>query len=254
MRRFQLIEIHELSFCPAVLRNGLTNFLEIAIDTLDSYSPIRDHLQKALIHSGSKRIVDLCSGAGGPWTRWLRQEPIHVELILTDKYPNLEACQKLTNDFRSNVSYCRTPVDATAVPSHLSGFRTLFSSFHHFKPEKAKAIIADAVDKNQPIGIFEYTHRSWKNLASMLLLTFLGVWLLTPRIRNVSWITLLFTYPIPLIPLITTIDGLVSCLRTYNAEELTTMANAHHYVWQIGTEKRKGSVVTYLIGYPASAV
>ena len=253
MRRLQLVELHELAWCPAVLRNGLTNFLEVAIYTLDFYRPIWGHLQHALENSGSSRVVDLCSGAGGPWVNWLRREPLNIEVALTDKFPNMEACQRLKDMPDLNVSYWGVPVDATAVPIGLSGFRTLFSSFHHFEPKQAQAIIADAVSKAQPIAIFEYTRRSWKNLTTMPL-TFLGVWLLTPRIRNLSWKTLLFTYPIPLIPLIATIDGIVSCLRTYTVEELKAMANASTYVWKIGTEIERGNAVTYLIGYPAASI
>ncbi len=252
MRRLQLIELHEHPWCPAVLRNGLTNFLEVAIKTLDFYRPIRGHLQDALIQSGSSRVVDLCSGAGGPWASWLFQEPMDVEVTLTDKFPNAEARSRLADLPDIKISYFQPSVDATAVPVSLSGFRTLFSSFHHFKPRQAHDIIADAVSKSQPIGIFEYTRRSWKNLVTMPL-TFVGVWWLTPRIRSLSWKTLLFTYPIPLIPLIATIDGLISCLRTYTVEELKAMASASHYVWRIGTEANKGNVVTYLIGYPAAS-
>jgi hypothetical protein len=253
MRRLQLIELHEHPRCPAVLRNGLTNFLEVAIHALDFYRPIRGHLQNALVNSGSSRVVDLCSGAGGPWVSWLFKELMNVEVTLTDKFPNTEARQRLTDLSDVKISYFQPSVDATAVPASLSGFRTLFSSFHHFKPKQAQAIIADAVNKSQPIGIFEYTRRSWKNLATMPL-TFVGVWLLTPRIPNLSWKTLLFTYPLPLIPLIATIDGIVSCLRTYTVEELKAMAVASHYVWQVGTATERGNVVTYLIGYPSTSV
>ena len=50
-------------------------------------------------------------------------------------------------------------MSATAVPARLSGFRTMFTSFHHFKPEQAQAILADAVRNRCGIGIFEFTYR-----------------------------------------------------------------------------------------------
>ena len=41
------------------------------------------------------------------------------------------------------------------VPESLNGFRTLFSSFHHFRPEQARAILANAMEKKQAIAVFE---------------------------------------------------------------------------------------------------
>lgn len=41
------------------------------------------------------------------------------------------------------------------VPPHLTGMRTLFEGFHHFKPEQAQAILQDAVGSRVSIGVFE---------------------------------------------------------------------------------------------------
>ena len=43
------------------------------------------------------------------------------------------------------------------MPDELGGFRTLFNAFHHFPPERARAILEDAVHKGQGIGVFEFT-------------------------------------------------------------------------------------------------
>lgn len=66
---------------------------------------------------------------------------------------------------------------------------------------------------------------------------------------------MLWTYLIPLLPLIALFDGLVSCLRTYSVEELRDLAarlDANDYHWDIGTVKSTmGPIpITYLIGVP----
>ena len=46
----------------------------------------------------------------------------------------------------------------------------------------------------------------------------------TPLIRPLRWSRLLWTYLIPLVPVITLFEGLVSCLRTYSVQELHDLA------------------------------
>jgi len=102
------------------------------------------------------------------------------------------------------------------------GFRTLFTAFHHFTPEQARGILADAMEQGQGIGIFEYTDRNflvWAPPSSGPL----------PALDHhaapaaVSFRGLLWTYLLPVIPLVAVWDGLVSCLRTYSPDELKVL-------------------------------
>ena len=138
------------------------------------------------------------------------------------------------------------------VPGALKGMRTMFTSFHHFSPEDARAILQDAVDAGESVGIFEFTRRDPLTMG----LIFAGVLLMfvhTPRIRPFRWSRLLWTYLIPIIPLVLLFDGVVSCLRTYRPQELREMVeklNACNYQWEIGELTTGKAPITYLIGYP----
>lgn len=243
-----LFEIHDFAWCPALYRESLTDFLAASIATFDNYAPIRQVLFQAIAESGSKRVIDLCSGSGGPWQSWSETLPDVPEVLLTDKFPNRRAAPGNT----SRVTYYAESVDATAVPADLDGFRTIFTAVHHFRPDTVRSMIADAVEKKQPIGIFEFTQRSTRGLLHVSL-TGIGVWLLTPRTRHISLAKLFFTYLIPIIPILATFDGIVSSLRTYTPEELAVFANAPEYEWKIGTTAGPGVPVTYLIGVPQRA-
>ena len=145
-------------------------------------------------------------------------------------------------------------VDATRVPEELKGFQTIFSAFHHFRPEQACAVLADAVHNRQGIAVFEGTQRSLLALLLMLLVP-LMVLFMTPFIRPFRWSRLFWTYLIPLIPLFGLFDGLVSCLRTYSVGELRGLVSrldANDYHWDIGTVKSTAGPIpiTYLIGVP----
>src|SRR3972149_6179422 len=163
MRRIQFYEIHEQPWCPAVIRNGVTNYLQFSSNCGNYFVNIVPKLWQALRYSGTRRIIDLCSGGGGPWFRlhkYLDQARVHpINIFLTDKYPNITAIKKVDEMSSGKLKYLSFPVDAKQVPGTLKGFRTLFLSFHHFPIKSARTILQDAVDKNQGIGIFETTER-----------------------------------------------------------------------------------------------
>ena len=152
------------------------------------------------------------------------------------------------------IAYREEPVDATRVPGDLEGFRTLFGSFHHFRPETARGILRDAVRKRQGISILEFTERNPLIWGPPLLLGWAFVWLVTPLIRPFNWLRLFWTYMIPVWFLFAFWDGVVSCLRTYSPRELrdlTADLGGEGYAWEIGRVRAVGMIrVTYLLGIP----
>lgn len=259
MRRLHLFELEDQDWLPAAIRNAITDFLQFAVTVSSLYRPFAARLAHALSTVGASRVVDLCSGAGGPWPR-LRSELDSVgqgavRVVLTDWFPNLRAFEHLRSEAPSSFEYSATPVSAMRVDERLAGFRTLFSSFHHFRPDEAARILADAVAKRQGIAIAESTQRH-PLLIGYMLITPLLVLLTSPFQRPFRWSRLFWTYVVPVVPLAVMFDGIVSCLRTYTPEELLDLAarvpGAASYRWEAGVD-RFGLLpvgVTYLIGYP----
>jgi hypothetical protein len=258
MKRRHLIEIEDQSWCPQGVRNGITDYLGFALDRTKHYTPAIPLLAQVLKRAGASRVIDLCSGGGGPWLELqqaLAEMGTPVRVSLSDKYPNLEAFRQVHRLSKGAIDYITEPVDATRVRAESSAFRTMFTSFHHFRPEDARAILADAVEKQKGIAVFEATERT----ALMVFLTMsapLHALLVTPFIRPFRWSRLLWTYIIPLVPLTLLIDGLVSCFRTYTVEELKQMTNglqAQGYQWDIGQIPSRVKLVklTYVIGLPS---
>lgn len=182
-----------------------------------------------------------------------RGEP-PIRVLLTDKYPNESSTNRLADASHGKIRSAGGSVDATAVPGTLRGFRTMFTSFHHFRPAQARAILADAVNNRVGIGIFEFTERSVVGVVA-LAFTPLAVLVAVPFLRPIRWQTLLLTYVIPIIPVGALFDGIVSCLRTYSTDELAALVEplrAEGYVWNIGQVRswRSPLPITYLLGYP----
>ena len=259
MKRLHLIEIEDQNWCPKAIRNGITDILRFNLNTGKIYHPIIPLFKQTLEKTGCSQVIDLCSGGGGPWPSLLNalddNQQLHVHF--TDKYPNTETLQNVKQRFNERVTVHSDSHDATNLSLELKGLRTLFTSFHHFTPDGARSILQDAVTKNQAIAIFEFTHRS--PLAIFLMLfAFVAVFFVAPFARPFRWSRLLFTYLIPLLPLIGTFDGIVSCLRTYKPDELRDMVASLEgndgYHWEIGEHKNGGPIpITYLIGYPTTA-
>lgn len=255
MRRFHLFEIEDQPWCPRVLRDAATDFLQFMLNAARNYAPAAPRLREVLRRTGHSRIVDLCSGGGGPWASLYSE--LHAEdlpepqVVLTDLYPNQAAHERLHALTAGAVSHHPTPVHASCVPPELTGVRTLFSSFHHFSPQAARAVLENAVRAGQPIAVFEGTQRSAVGLFAVTLSPLL-VLLVTPAIRPLRGSRLLWTYVIPLIPLLVLFDGWVSCLRTYTPKELLALTaglNSHH--WEAGEDRVAGPLpITYLVGYP----
>jgi hypothetical protein len=164
--------------------------------------------------------------------------------LLTDLYPHQAGTGALP--------LYPEPVDARAVPPQPDGFRTIFTAFHHFPPDEARAILADAVKSRQGIGVFEVARRAPRELA-IIAFTWLGTLLAAPFVRPWRWSRLMWTYLPPALPLVGTFDGVVSCLRTYTKAELAELVRGlDTYDWEIGDFRGGWSPLrgTYLIGTP----
>ncbi len=255
--RMQLAELEDQSWCPAVIRDAMTDFLRFLMETFAPYRHAAAILTRALGTLGDSQIIDLCSGGGGPWldlvsrVRGARTPALRIRL--TDRYPNLAAFARLRALRPGVIEGDPEPVDPAAVPARLAGFRTLFTALHHFRPVDAHAIFADAVGARQGIAAFEVTRRTPLALLGILFLPLL-VLLCTPFIRPFRWSRALWTYLIPVLPLAVWFDGTVSCLRTYTPEELRDLVEdlQEGYEWEIGSVQSTPlpSRVTYIVGLP----
>lgn len=258
MRRYHLFEFEDLSWFPDLLRQNMMDFLRFAISTLQVYEPIVPLLQELVTRSEKDEIIDLGSGGGGGIVgiQALLSKNLHheVKITLSDKFPNIPAFELVKEQTKGAITFIPDSLDATAVPENIKSCRTIFSAFHHFKPELAKAILADAAQKRVPIGIFEGASKSYFEILAAIFLFPFVFFIVTPFIKPLRFSRFFFTYIIPLIPLFTMWDGSISILRLYTPEhllKLTQEIEAPNYTWKAGRVKHKfGLKVIYLIGYP----
>jgi hypothetical protein len=250
-----LFEFEDLSWFPASIRNAGTDVIRFAWERRGAYQPIVPLLLDVLRETGEREVLDLGSGGGGPIVPLyhdLRAAGCDVRITLSDKFPNLPAFRFAASRSGGGIGYLEEQVDATAVPPHLGGLRTMFAALHHFPRDVVGAMLQDAVSQRRPLALFDLTPKTPPPLPMALLGNPIGVLLATPFVRPFRASRLLWTYLIPIVPLYQTWDALVSGTRLYSArdlEEIVAALPTNDYVWKIGSEPYPVSI-THLIGYP----
>jgi len=262
MDRVQLFEFEDLPWFPQVVRECMTDFLSfLGQRGRVVYQSFAERLAVALAVTGDDTILDLCSGGGGPaltiaeLLREHTQRPVRV--VLTDLYPNLPRLERARLEGLGHVEFRDLPVDATEVPEALPGFRLICNAFHHLPPAGARKCLADAVRQGQGIAVVEMVDRSATSLFGVTFGTS-AVLAVTPFIKPVRVSRLLLTYLLPVVPLCTWWDGMVSCLRAYHPHELERLVSSlpdNDYEWEIGRlpVPNAPTSLIYLIGYPRAS-
>lgn len=257
MARMHLFEIEDQSWCPRFIRETTTDFLLGLYNVFNLYEPAYSKIAEVLEKTQTNKIVDCCSGSGGPIKK-LREhldksDKSSVCITLTDKFPNAKALTQLSQQYPNTIISHLNSVDASQLPAEMKGMRTFFSSFHHFKPDMAKKILQDAVNNNAAIGIFESTRRHPIDFLRMLISPIMMLFIM-PFAKRLTLRKFLFTYLLPIAPFTTMWDYFVSNLRTYSSQELQALVaklDAPGYHWEIGNlySKQGKCQIPYLIGY-----
>lgn len=256
MGRVHLFEFGDQKWFPQRFKNYLTDFLEFGANLFDIYREIDTVILNGLMRSAAPNIIDMGSGGGGGWPKIisrLQKKSTLFQVTLTDFNPNIRAFEKLKSAFPKHVEFESRSVDARNVQPDLKGLRTMFLSFHHMRPHEAISILQNAIDQQQPIAIFEVQDRSVASTIAMLFSPITTL-LFTPFIKPFDVWRIVFTYLIPILPLVILFDGLVSNLRTYHENELESLVqktnNHESFEWEIGRKKKGPGFVLYLLAFP----
>lgn len=218
MNRHNWKEIHETEYCPAFFRDALTDFLSFFI----RISAIYRKAIRMILPRKPTRFIDLCSGRGlyaECFQIFLRRHApgIRCTLLLTDRFPHRTGFSSEAMD----ISYHPERMDAADAIRELDGTFLMFSALHHFPPEELRHLLRTAQEQKKELAFFDYcTPFPLIQYPALLLLTLPLVWIATPFLRPWSFRRFFWTYPLPVIPLLILIDGLLSRVRAYTVREL----------------------------------
>ena len=257
LKRIHLFEFEDFTWFPDVIRQGMTDYLRFIFRFFKYYDPVVPLIVDVLKTTECHQVVDLCSGGGGPIEMVSKDvNALHeTRFILTDKYPNIPAYTYLKQSSNGIIDYMSKQVDAMDVPSDLKGLRTIFSAIHHFRPETVRAIMYDCMKAKTPLAIFDSGDKNIFTILTIIVAHPAIFLLATPFFRPFKWSGIVFTYLIPLIPICTIWDGVVSIIRLYTPKILLAIAEEvdvdAEFQWSAGKKRNVlGMRVAYLIGRP----
>ncbi len=241
--RLQLFEFNDHPRAPAVLKEAIIETLSRTLAWGHILGGLVDPLEAFLSAAGTREILDLGAGAGGPAAIIVSEIRARggkpPRFLLTDLQPRVESWQKVRAAAPDAIDFVPEPVDATAIPPAVATgrARTIINVFHHFPPALARAILADAVRGSSGVFIsegFERDPRQFLNFGLAGLPALLANPLLSPRDRLQK---AFLTWATPIALLCGTFDGLVSTMRVYTEAELREMVAPLDptWTWTYGT-------------------
>jgi hypothetical protein len=257
--RLHLLELGDQPWLPRSLRLGVVETLQQLTDVFDPYGASLERFADLLAAGRPEVVVDLCAGAGGPWRRLgrlLAARGCRPRLVLTDAVPDPSGAVA-GGGGPLEVRMHEAPVDPRRVPADLGGARTMFNALHHFRPAEIREIVGDAAAAGEVLACLEITEKRPAAFLGIFLVP-VGALLVAPWRRPIRLRRIFWTFFLGAIPLVTLLDGLVSCLRSYAPDELLALAReaAPHYVWEAGRERGSSWLPfrgTWLVGRPATA-
>ncbi|PRX56467.1 hypothetical protein [Flagellimonas meridianipacifica] len=266
MKRLQLFEFEDFDWLPLDLRSGATNLIKVLHRLVGTSEVLSNLILSVREKVDFNQIVDLGSGSGGPmietiWKINEERQDSQVNLLLTDLYPNTKTIADINALNLSNVSYHPESLDAQKMDTAPEGLKTMIASFHHMRPSIAKQILDKAEHSGEPLLIYEIAKNNvpiliwWILLPISLIILVIMSLCMTLFVRPLRAKQLLFTYLIPLIPIIYAWDGQASLMRTYtfkDVEELLGERKNEKYVWEISDAKKRNgkNAGYYILGYP----
>lgn len=267
MKRVELFEFTDFQGLPSFIHSGVTKLLNV-LHRMNKTSGV---LKKIILEGQQKtdftQIIDLGAGSGGPMIDVVQEinkkkSTTHpISLLLTDKFPNPTTVRQINNSQIPHVRYSSEVLDVMELEKAPKGLKTMICSFHHMGPRVAKHILNTAEKNKEPILIYELAENNipfflWCLLLplSLLILIIMSL-VMTLFVKNLSITQIVFTYFIPVIPIVYAWDGQASLMRTYTFEDIKSLLGERMnkgYHWEIASAKKSNGKKAgyYVLGYP----
>jgi len=227
MKRKQVPQISNTSWFPKFLTRCIHEFMTWFVGKVHAAKPFIPILYEGLQYANNIIVIDGKSGAG---------------------FETLEGL--------IDVNISRSNVDIHHFTAAQAGLYVCVNSFHQLRPREARILLYKVARKNRPLVILEGNNDSLWQVFGMTIIVPITVLLTAPFVTPFRMERLLFTYLIPILPLVTLIDGFLALFKLYapkDLDELTASVGQKNYKWRSGKlNNGRGGKIIFLLGWPIS--
>lgn len=227
MKRHHVPQFTNQTWFPQYLKNCIFEFMTWFVGKTRAAHPFLPVIKRGLEKTSNSTIINIDSqlGAGFETVQPLLDKNVVVKNILL-------------KDF-----------EAKEIGLYLS-----VNAFHQLKVHEAKDLLTQIAESRNPVAIVEGNNDSLWQVVGMTVFVPLTILLTAPFVKPFRFGRLIFTYLIPILPIITLIDGFLALFKLYapvDLDELTDSIAVNNYKWESGKmDNGRGGKIMYLLGYP----
>lgn len=225
MKRINAPQFTSSKWFPKFLKRSIYEFMTWFVHKTNAAKPFLPIINEGLQYSNRLVVIDKKTGAGFETVDPLLDKEIE-----------------------------RVYIDPASFHAEQEGLYLSINSFHQFNEQEARKILSDVSHANQAIAVLEGNNDSLWQVFGMTVIVPLTVLLTAPFVRPFRIERLIFTYLIPILPLVTLLDGFIALFKLYapkDLDELTTSIKQEGYEWRSGKlDNQRGGKIIYLLGYP----
>ena len=164
--------------------------------------------------------------------------------------------------FETVQPYIDPQVEKSSIDMHhfnadQDGLYVMVNSFHQLSPKEAREVLQSVASRRQPIAVLEGNNDSLWQVVGMTIFVPLTVMLTAPFVRPFRISRLVFTYLIPILPIVTLVDGFLALFKLYapkDLDELVQPIKVTDYSWRSGKlDNGRGGKIIYLLGGPVNS-
>ncbi len=241
-------------WCPRAIRDGWRAAVARALFPPSVHAAAASVLVRILRATGGRHIVDLEAGAGDVWHSLhplLGRHGLDVRVRLTDAQPDLRAFARVELAIQGRVSGEFRCISGTAVPADLHGLRTVLGILPLLSPERTRRFLVDAVARGEAIVLFAPQRRRASEIGRAL---GAALWAALALHGPRTWSRVMWTYLVPVIPLLALGGTYAACRRAPRAGDLLALTGELDHVtwsWSVGTGGGpRDDALAWLTGMP----
>lgn len=246
------LQISQLRHTPQIFKNLLTEFLDSLVELVAANKPFISLLEVSPTSSFYLHAPEV-GGSSALLAPFLQKDfPLNSITLLSDQLDKkrLAQLQSLSPETFKNI-YLQKMTD---LPKEGTSPRILISinKAHLLTDTELGDLLYKMSQTYDQILIGEGNNKSLRQVIGMLILSPFMACLLTPFVKPFRFSRFIFTYPIPVMPLMIAWDGIIALFLIRTPEKILTLARQHsgpQWNWRAGKHpNNRGGFVIYLHG------